>query len=1056
MPNVVGEMVVRVGTDTTQLQKGLAQGQKQMSSFVQTMGQMGRKMTMGFTLPVAGVGVAATKMAMDFESQMTDVFTLMDDATIASRDWSKEVLDMSKTVPQGTDVLSKGLYDIISAGIDAGSAMDVLGVSSKAATAGLSDTATAVSAITAVLNAYGLEASEANNVADTLFTTVKKGVTTFPELASSIGRVISTASAANISFDEVGIALATMTQSGLSTDEAVVALNQTILSFLKPGSEAQKVAEKIGFRFDAVTLATEGLGGTLSGLQEKLNITVDELVELEEAGMTDAEMWDEMATRMGLTSTEVAKLFPNIRALKGFLALTREDMEAYNENAEAMADKTGSMMSAFEKQSKTAKFQWDLTMSSLKAAGIEIGNIVMPQVMKLVEWIGKMADKFGELPEPIKTAIVTGTVIAAIVPPILWATSSIAGMITKIKGLRTASIGASAAARGLATGIGAGGTAAASAAGPLAAAAAAMAAIAYGGHKAYTAMGDWVTQVDKSNRSGRMFRETLQAIVGVMSGGIWTTMVDRFKEISLIFQLSRDEGIGFFKAWREYSHWTTEELKDYVGVSEDVVDVEEQRAEALQGNLKILSDYALAHEELRPILHDLEQLYNDGSISLEGYEQAVQHILDQGPDMQGIFGQEITNGTELAASMGILSDDYYAAAEARQAAAEASEDHAAAMDNERQSMQDLMAVMFQQYNMNASIVEQIWGYQDAQARLNEVLKESGRDSREYAEAYLSVERAGQQIINSFAEQISQNQELDASTQTLIDSYQSIRNAVMHVGLQMVQTGSITFGQLEDWASHAGITSGEIIDYWHQVADEFGTIPAFAEIDIIANDLASDQIETIVGRANEAGESVSEIDVAIEEASKKEVNQDLEQWTGHPLGLYMTMDTEEAGETTEGFIVGPWGAVESEIDVDTSEAEKTVKDFIGRDWGEIKIGVGLEGGFDYGAHAEMGKHMPGYAGGGLIQARDGLNLGGSGARPVMIHPPELVLNKDQALNALWNMANGGMVSGSRKMDLSGKINIQVDGEGAQHLNESLLSDIITGRIIKEIKEEGARK
>ena len=435
MQNVVGEMVVRVGVDTLGLDKGLAAGQSKMKSFATGLGKMSKAMMMGTTLPIAAMGVAVTKMAMDFETQMTDVFTLMDDATIKSKDWSQAVLDLSREVPQSTEVLSRGLYNVVSAGIDAASAMDVLKVAAKAASAGLADTDISVKAITAVLNAYNLEASEAENVSDILFTTVRYGVTTFPELASAIGRVISTASAANVSFEEVGASLITMTKAGMSTDEAVTALNQVIMNFLSPTDQAVAAAAKVGYRLDAVTLSTKGLGGAMAELIESFGITIDDLVELERQGYSDEEMFDALAVRTGISASAFAEVFGNIRALKGAFALMSNEGLNFAEAQEQMAGKSNAMSDAFAKQAETTKFAFDLAMSSVKATMVELGQKFLPKVTEIFNAIGKGADKFGELDDATVDSIIAWAGLLAILPLVGMAVSK---TITGIIGLRTA------------------------------------------------------------------------------------------------------------------------------------------------------------------------------------------------------------------------------------------------------------------------------------------------------------------------------------------------------------------------------------------------------------------------------------------------------------------------------------------------------------------------------------------------------------------------------------------------------------------------------------------
>ena len=127
--------------------------------------------------------IAATVAYAGFEKQMAEVSTMLDEPQQHMQKFSNTVLDMSREFGDSTESIARGLYDILSAAIAPADALSVLSVSAKAAVGGLTDTATAVDAVTTVLNSFGMDASEANDVADVLFTTVKRGKLQFNDLA---------------------------------------------------------------------------------------------------------------------------------------------------------------------------------------------------------------------------------------------------------------------------------------------------------------------------------------------------------------------------------------------------------------------------------------------------------------------------------------------------------------------------------------------------------------------------------------------------------------------------------------------------------------------------------------------------------------------------------------------------------------------------------------------------------------------------------------------------------------------------------------------------------
>ena len=141
----------------------------------------------------AGIAFArAAKESYDFEKRfqkaMLEVATLSKEVDGSLTEYMNRVMDMIRDIPIAGDEAAKALYQIVSAGHDGANGMEILEVSAKAATGGLTETATAADAITTILNAYGMQADKAKSVSDKLFTTVRLGKTTFGELGTSIAQ----------------------------------------------------------------------------------------------------------------------------------------------------------------------------------------------------------------------------------------------------------------------------------------------------------------------------------------------------------------------------------------------------------------------------------------------------------------------------------------------------------------------------------------------------------------------------------------------------------------------------------------------------------------------------------------------------------------------------------------------------------------------------------------------------------------------------------------------------------------------------------------------------
>ncbi len=130
----------------------------------QSMTAMGNQLTMGLTVPLAGLGAGIAKFSMDYETSMT-VAQTMTGSTAEQFDLYKEkVIELTRVLPQNADTLAKALYFIASAGYRGQEALDILTASGKAATNALAEIETVAQSVTAVIASYGLEGKDASPI----------------------------------------------------------------------------------------------------------------------------------------------------------------------------------------------------------------------------------------------------------------------------------------------------------------------------------------------------------------------------------------------------------------------------------------------------------------------------------------------------------------------------------------------------------------------------------------------------------------------------------------------------------------------------------------------------------------------------------------------------------------------------------------------------------------------------------------------------------------------------------------------------------------------------
>ena len=253
-----------------QMSTGMESVGQRVQALAQQMTQVGSQMSIGLTLPLTALTGFAAKASMDFESAMAKVWTITDMTKGQLDSLGSQLERLSSSIPQSAQQLAAGLYDAIGSGItDVAEAMQVLEVAAKAGQAGATSTAVAMDALTSAINAYGMEASDAGQLADVMFRAMDKGKLTFEEIAGNLGQVISTAAVAGVQFEEIAAAFATLTKGGVGAAEAATAVNQAILTIIQPSEQAAAYAEQLGIEFNAAALASSRMStrlpvGTLS------------------------------------------------------------------------------------------------------------------------------------------------------------------------------------------------------------------------------------------------------------------------------------------------------------------------------------------------------------------------------------------------------------------------------------------------------------------------------------------------------------------------------------------------------------------------------------------------------------------------------------------------------------------------------------------------------------------------------------------------------------------------------------------------------------------------
>lgn len=234
---------------------------------------MANKVSAVSILAGAGVAVAATEMAAKFEKSTMLLVTAGGESMSALNDVRKGLLDISTQTGTSAEQMSEGMYVMEKAGIRGAAGLNALKMAAEGAKDENVDLGIMTQALTDLLLDYGTNTKDAAAVTrdsvkytNELVAASGAAKTTMTDFAGSMAAVVPIASTAKISFDQVGGAIATMTQHGQTAQQSSQNLANLIMSLVRPNNLASAAMQQFGIDTTdlAQHLGERGLSGSLA------------------------------------------------------------------------------------------------------------------------------------------------------------------------------------------------------------------------------------------------------------------------------------------------------------------------------------------------------------------------------------------------------------------------------------------------------------------------------------------------------------------------------------------------------------------------------------------------------------------------------------------------------------------------------------------------------------------------------------------------------------------------------------------------------------------------
>jgi len=317
----------------------------------------------GLTLAIGTVLNTVLDVGGEFESQMTKVVTLAGATRIQVDEMTGSVLKLAEASGVGPSELAKGLYVLMSTGMETSAAMESLRVASEMTALGMGNMHDTTLAVTGAVFAYreqNLTAAEAANI---LIKAVQLGNMEIQDLTPAIARVNPIAAALGVSFQDVAAGIATFTHAGVDSAVAATGMRAMLNNILTDSVKTEK-----------------GFTALSQALKDNSISMVNFRKDMDTKGFTTAMVeLAEKVTNAGQAGVKAfGSIFPNIRALTEALFVFKNNGGMVVDMLKDMNNGTDELALGTAELHKTWKWQWDQMKVSVEKVWIELSTSLLP------------------------------------------------------------------------------------------------------------------------------------------------------------------------------------------------------------------------------------------------------------------------------------------------------------------------------------------------------------------------------------------------------------------------------------------------------------------------------------------------------------------------------------------------------------------------------------------------------------------------------------------------------------------------------------------------------
>ena len=361
------------------------------------------------TTAVVGLGTAAVKTTADFDTGMSAVQAISG-ATGDDLDALREkALEMGSKTAFSASEAAQAMEYMAMAGWDAEDMLaGIEGIMAGAAASG-EDLALTSDIVTDGLTAFGMAASEAGRFTDVLVKAGNSANTTVSMMGETFKYAGAVCGTLGITIEDAAIATGLMANAGIKGSQAGTALRSGLTNLIKPTEQMEAAMNKYGVSIQTTEDGSVDFMATMKNVRETLG-GLDETTQ----------------------AAAIAAIFGK-EAMSGWAAIVNATEDDFQGLTAAIYGAEGAAQEAANVRLDNLNGQFTILKSTLEGIAIQIGDILMPTIKKVVAKIQEWATAFSELDEDQKKQIVTIAGVVAAIGPVLTIIGKVVSAVAKVR-----------------------------------------------------------------------------------------------------------------------------------------------------------------------------------------------------------------------------------------------------------------------------------------------------------------------------------------------------------------------------------------------------------------------------------------------------------------------------------------------------------------------------------------------------------------------------------------------------------------------------------------------